>query len=252
MRKLVAFQITGETYIEGDILSAWTKTVGIDTLTFDNCDLDGCDPFKIIITGQSIPDRYVDISTIENWDMFAIDYANDYAVVRFAIQDIVNEKNWSGLTNTEKDIAIKYFSYQNPTDAVVYLMTVSGMTQSEAQKYLIESWHIHHLKNTEAYQQRWQYAKYIVLLYLNRTDATDLFKTVKNLVDLYYDVGIIGKDFGESEDGLDDYINSKNGFLNQGLEENNYTLLQGDWASFRNDLTNVIVHGDYHIYKNYN
>lgn len=249
MRKLVAFQITGETYIEGDILSAWTKTIGIDTITFSNDDLNGNEPYKIILTGQTIPDRYQNISTIENWDKFGLDYANDYAVIRFAIQDIVNEKNWSGLTNTEKDIAIKYFSYQNPTDAVVYLMTSSGMTQAEAQKYLIESWHKHHLKNTAAYKQRWEYAKYIVLLYLNRPDGIDLFKTVKSLVDLYLEIGIIGKDFSDNEDGIDDYVNSKNGFLNQGLEENNYTLLQGDWTSFKNDLTNVIVHGDYHIYN---
>jgi hypothetical protein len=234
-KKLIAYQISGQ-------------TIGTDIDIWKNINLNGNEPFQIILSGTTIPSGYTDISSIENWDIFATAIANDYAVVRFAIKEIVEINQWSGLTNTEKDLAIKYYSYHNPVEAVIYLITVKGMSQEQAQQFVLISWHKHHLRNIVAYTQRWNYAKYSTLLYLNRNDAEDLFYTVKTLIDSYIETGIIGVDYNYTSDGIIDYIYSIHGFTGQGLEENNYNLLQGTWADFKDALNNVVVCGIYEMY----
>ena len=190
---LLAYQINGQ-------------AVGVDIQTWDNADLNGNSAFQIILSGTSVPSGYVDISTITYWDSFGGIVANDYAVIKFQIKDIVESLGWTGLTNTEKDLAIKYYSYPDPTTAVIYLMTTKGWSQQQAEGFVLQSWHKHHLKNIEAYTQRWNYAKFTVLSYISRYDGEDLFNTVKPLIDLYVEVGVIGREWGDNNDGIVDYI----------------------------------------------
>jgi len=234
-KHLLAYQISGQ-------------TVGIDLSGWNDADLNGNPAFQVICSGTTVPSGYTEIDTIENWNRFGLQVANDYSVVKFEIKDIAGILGWTGLTNTEKDLAIKYYAYPDPTSAVVYLMTTKGMSQAQAQGFVLQSWHKHHLKNIVAYTQRWNYAKFTVLQYLSREDGEDLFNTVKTLVDLYIEVGILGVDFNDSSDGIIDYVYSIHGFTGQGLEENNYTLLQGTWVDFKTALNNVLVCGIYNIY----
>jgi len=234
---LIAYQISGQ-------------TVGIDIQTYDPVDLNGNPAMQIIMATETIPDGYVNISTIENWNQFGLGIANDYAVTKFSIKEICQEIGWTGLTNTEKDLAIIYYSYPDSTTAIIYLMTEKGMSQAEAVRYLTVSWHKHHLQNIVAFRDRWNYAKLTVLTYVSRLDGEDLFNTVKPLIDLYVEVGIIGKDFDDNDDGIYDYIYSINGFVDNGLEENDYTLLQGTWDDFKSDLTDVLIWGNYIKYDN--
>lgn len=234
-KHLIAYQISGQ-------------TVGIDIETYDPADLNGNPAMQIILSGETVPDGYVTIDTIEYWDRFAMGIANDYAVVKFQIKDMCGIIGWTGLTNTEKDLAIKYYSYPDPTTAVIYLMTTKGMSQVQAQGFVLQSWHKHHLKNIVAYTQRWNYAKFTVLQYISRDDGEDLFNTVKPLVDLYIDVGILGWEYSDYQDGVIDYIYSTHGFTGQGLEENGYTLLQGTWDDFKLALDKVLVCGIYELY----
>ena len=237
-KHLLAYQISGQ-------------TVGIDITEWNNADLDGNPAFQIILSGQTIPDNYVDIDTIENWDKFGLQVANDYSVVKFEIKDIVAASGWTGITNAEKDLAIKYYAYPDPTSAVIYLMTTKGMSQAQAQVFVLRSWHIHHLKNIISYRQRWNYAKLTVLSFISRADGEDLFNTVKTLIDLYIEVGILGYEYADNQDGIIDYVYSTHGFTGQGLEENGYPLLQGTWADFKDALNNVLVCGIYDKYDDF-
>jgi len=234
-KNLYAYQISGQ-------------TVGIDVTTYNAADLNGNPAYKIVLSGETAPSGYTDISSITHWDMFGLDIANDYSVVKFAIKEIAEYSGWTALDNTEKDLAIKYYSYPDPTTAVIYLMTTKGWSQQQAQGFVLQSWHKHHLRNIVAYRQRWNYAKFTVLQYISRSDGEDLFNTVKNLVDLYIEVGILGWEYNDNQDGIIDYIYSTNGFTGQGLEENGYPLLQGTWADFKLALDKVLVCGIYDKY----
>ena len=238
-KHLLAYQIDG-------------STVGVDIESWNDADLEGNPAFQIIRNTDPSIAGYVNIDSIENWNHFGYTIANDYSVIKFAIKEIAEETGWASLTNNEKDLAIKYYAYPDTTSAVVYLMTEKGMTQAQAQGFVLQSWHKHHLKNIVAYTQRWNYAKFTVLQYISRADGEDLFNTVKALIDLYIEVGILGFEYNDNQDGIVDYIYSLHGFTGQGLEENGYILLQGTWADFKDGLDKVLVSGIYNKYDDLN
>lgn len=235
-KQLLAYQING-------------LSVGVDLIQWDSADLNGNQPFKIIISGATIPNGYTDIITIANWSKFGTIVANDYLVVKHEIKELVSVKGWTNLTNSEKDLAIQYYCYPDTTSAVIYLMTTKGMSQAQAQGYVLLQWHRHHGGLINACKQRWYYVKFIVPQYLSFTDAEDLLNTVEPLVFAYNDMGRLGVNYGDKKDGIMDYIESTNAFLNQGLKENNYTLLQGTWTDLISAMKNVFVEGIYSKYS---
>lgn len=224
------------------------QTVGVDLIQWDSDDLNGNMPFKMILSGQTVPNGYVDISSIVNWHQFGSMVANDYLVYKNEIKRLCVEKGWSNLSNGEKDLCIQYYSYDNSTDAVIYLMTTKGMTQQQAQLFLIQSWHKHHGFVVNACIQRWYYVKLIVPMFLSFTDAEDLLNTVEPLVFALSSMGRHGINYGDKKDGIMDYIESTNAFQGQGLRESGYTLLQGTWDDFIQQLKNVLVEGIYTKY----
>jgi hypothetical protein len=233
---LLAYQISGQ-------------TVGVDLTSWSNVNLNGNSAFIIINSGQTIPNNYVNISSITNWHLYGGIISNDYLVYKNCIKSIVEKIGWSGLTNVEKDLAIQYFAYPDATSAVIYLMTTKGYTQQQAQYFVLEQWHKHHGNLIEACKQRWYYAKLVVPMFLNFSDSEDLLNTVEPLVFAYNDMGRLGINYGDKKDGIMDYIESTNSFSIQGLKENYYTLITGTWEIFINAMVNVFVEGVYNKYK---
>jgi hypothetical protein len=234
-KQLLAYQIGGQ-------------TIGIDILSWNNDDLNGNQAFKIIISGQTIPAGYVDISSIANWDVYGETMANDYLVVRFEIREICNYRGWAGLTNAEKDLAIKHYVSYDPTDAVIYLMTTKGMSQQQAQGYLLVTWHKYHAKLLEACTQRIYYMKFVVPQFLSLTDAEKLFDDCSNLIYEFTELGRFGIDMGDKKEGILDYLMSTHGFAGKGMEESGLTLTQGTWDDFRLALQNILIDGIYTKY----
>lgn len=235
-KKLLAYKINGN------------QIIGIDTDTWYNEDLNGNEPFKIILSGETMPSGYTDITSIQNWDKFGLNVANDYLVPKFEIRDITNLSGWTGLTNTEKDIVIKYYAYTGTTDMVIHLMTTKGWSQVQAQAFVLQSWHLHHGHVINTCKQRWFYIKIIIAQYLSFADAENLFDICETLIYQYIELGRLGKDYNDNNDGIMDYLMSTNGFEGQGLEENNYTLLMGTWSEFKEELHKVLVCGIYNKY----
>ncbi len=220
------------------------QTIGVDIDGWHTADLNGNKPFKIILSGQTIPAGYVDISTIVNWDKFGEADATDYMVVRFEIRSMCKEKGWTNLTNAEKDLAIKHYISDNPTDAVIYLKS-KGYTQQQAQEFVLMSWHKYHAKLIEACQQRFYYMKFIVPQYLSLPDCEKLFDDAHELIYEFTQLGRFGIEIGDKKSGILDYIMSTNDFIGKGMEESGLTLLQGTWDNFRVALYNILVDGIY-------
>jgi hypothetical protein len=231
---LLAYQINGQ-------------TVGTDLIEWDSNDLNGKQPFKIIRSGDTTPSGYIDISSITNWDKFGELCANDYMCVRFEIRDLCKAKGWTGLTNTEKDLAIKHYISDNPTNAVVYLMS-KGYSQAQAQGFVLMSWHKYHAKLLEAANQRIYYLKFIVPQYLSLTDSEKLFDNAHDLIYNFTQLGRFGIAIGDKKSGILDYLMSTNDYVGNGMEESGLTLLQGTWDSFRAALYGILVDGIYTKY----
>jgi hypothetical protein len=242
---LLAYQIIKQ--VEDQTIK---QTVGVDLENWDEKDLNNNVSFQLIYSGQTIPENYINISSIKNWHLYGANVSNDYLVYKNAIKDIVEKNGWLNLSNEEKDLAIQYYSYTNPTEAVIYLMTVKGYNQQQAQYFLLEQWHKHHANLIVACKQRWYYAKLVVPMFLSFTDSEDLLNTVEPLIFAYVDMGRLGINYGDKKDGIMDYIESTNMFFEQGLKENNYTLLMGTWDIFIENMKNVFIEGIYNKYDN--
>jgi hypothetical protein len=232
---LLAYQISGQ-------------TVGIDIQSWNADDLNGNPAFKIIVSGTTITNGYVDISSIINWDTYGEGVANDYMCIRFTIRSLCRAKGWSNMTNEEKDIAIKHYVSDNPTDAVIYLMTTKGMSQQQAQGFVLMSWHKYHAKLLEAANQRMYYLKFAVPQYLSLSDCEKLFDNAQSLIYEFTQLGRFGIEIGDKKSGLLDYIMSTNAYVGAGLEESGLTLLQGTWDNFRSVLYSILVDGIYNKY----
>lgn len=234
MRKvdLYAYQISGQ-------------TVGIDLISFDKTQLNGNTPFATYFSGSTVPSGYTNITSIENWNSFGFSVADDYGVARFAVKALVAEIGWTGLTHTEKDIAITYHCAPTSMDAIIHMMTEHGYPQATAQGYVITQWHTYYLQFIEACHSRWNEVMFLVPQFLSFDDAEDLFDTIDMLIGYYNNAARVGRNYGNSNDGIMDYVQSTNGFVGQGLKETNYTLLQGDWATMESKIKDILVDGHY-------
>jgi hypothetical protein len=231
---LLAYQINGQ-------------SVGVDLSTWNSNDLNGNPPFKIILTGSTIPNGYANVSSIVNWDKFGEAAATDYMVVRFEIRTMCRDKGWANLTDAEKDLAIKHYISDNPTDAVTYLMG-KGYSQAQAQGFVLMSWHKYHAKLLEACAQRLYYIKFAVPQYLSLTDAEKLFDFARDVIYDFTQLGRFGIEIGDKKSGILDYLMSTNDFAGKGMEESGLTLTQGTWDEFRTLLYAILIDGIYTKY----
>ena len=207
-------------------------------------------PFKII-NSDTVPSGYTDISTIIYWDKFGSEYVNDYLVCKDQIRILVDD-NFTGLTSTEKDIAIQYYAFPDATQVVMYLMMEKGMSQQEAQYFIIQQWHKNHKGVIDACAQRWYYVKFIAPMFLSFSDCEDLFgnPVVLSLLAQLNELGLVGIPYGDEKDGIMNFVESTNSYVGKGLKEMGYTLQQGTWDDFIGAIHNVMVEGIYDKYIN--
>lgn len=229
---LLAYQISGQ-------------TIGIDINSWNTDDLNGNQPYISINSGDTIPDNYINITSIINWKLFGLECVNDYLVFQRELKNIVITTGWTNLSNDEKDVAIEYFAFDDSTDAMIYLITEKGMSQDDAMMFIIKHWHTHHGKMIQCTKERWFQVKLIVGMFISIADAEDLFNTAKMLIYGYTETGIFGKNYGDNTDGIMDFIESTNGYVGNGLIEKDYNLNFGNLYYFIQGIKNVLVYGIY-------
>jgi hypothetical protein len=207
-------------------------------------DLNNNPAYIDIEDNDSIPNNYSDITSIKNWHIYSNNMSRDFNFFKLRIIELVNIIGWYNLTDEEKDIVIEYVAYDNDTDKVVYLMS-NGYSMQDAQMFLLNTWHKHFQKNITCFKDRWMYCIKITMMFISRTDAEDLFETLDRLIYYYTDTGRLGKNFGDGNDGIMDYINSTNGFNGQGLAENGYQINNGGASAFIFVLNEILAQGKY-------
>ena len=248
-KELLAYTITGRTYTGETEYYDWSNIVGIDINQWTNEDLNGNKPFSFIFSGETIPNNYSIISSIENWDKFGGEVANDYLVIKDQVKFLMQEIGWDNLTSNEKDLCIEYYSLPDFIQPAMYLIFERGMSQEQAQGYIIQNWHKHHRKLLDVCKERWYYVKLVVASYLNFYDGEELMDLAAPLIFNYIECGRFGKEYGDQRSGLLDFIISKHDFEDQGLREQNYVLNFGDWDELIENMVDVLLHG---IYNKFN
>jgi len=220
------------------------QTVGVDVGRFYIKDLDGNEPF-VLASGQTLT-GYDNITSIENMYNFGSVPCGTYQTWQKGIRLAGYETGWSAMTDTEKDVIIDMYAYpEGSTEMVTYLVTTKGMAVNEAEEYLIGKWHTYWNRFLGGCPERWSNSVKVTIDYLPFSAASQLMDTVNVLVDKYIVAGRLGVGYGDTSDGLMNFIMSSSGYVGNGLEEycisQGFILKKGDYNSFRSDLQNTII-----------
>jgi len=223
------------------------STLGVDLSSWDDSDLSGNSPF--MVSSATTVSGYTEITSIENWLKFGRDVLHDYQDYQKAIKLAGYDKGWTAMTNTEKDIIIDHYAHPqiNPTGStqntqqVIHLMTTKGFSQEQATDYIVDVWWDHWTASLSDCDGRWRRAVKTTIQYLSFADASDLFEEIEILVGYYLESGRLGIGFGDSKDGMMNYIMSNEGYTGNGLEYNNYTLKKGTWDELKTNLCKDLV-----------
>ena len=165
------------------------ETVGVDLGSWESIDLNGNQPF-ILVSGQTFS-GYTNITSIEYMSLFGNRTIDTYQTQQKGVRLCGYETGWSAMTDTEKDIIIDWYAYpEGSTEIVTYLIMTKGMTQNEAESYLIDKWHTYWNSFLEDCPERWSNAAKVTVGYLPFSGASMLMVVVvwKNIVyhkDLY-------------------------------------------------------------------
>ena len=223
--------------------------------SYNNNDLNG-KPITIVTTSTTVDEQYIDKTdeAIVLCDKIGSSIFNNYQKKQEHIKLYGYQKGWENMSMDEQEVIVNY--YANPsikgstgntqvTQVITHLMTHDGLTYDEALDRLIDKWHAHWSLYLEDCKNTWRDTVKVVVKFLSLEDSADLFDTVSTLVDFYLSTGRLGLGFGDSRDGLLNYIRSDYGFTGTGLEYNNYTLNKGTWEEFIEKLT-VSLTGKYY------
>ena len=220
------------------------QTVGVDISSWNRSQLNGNDAF-VIVSGQTL-NGYDNISSIEHMSNLGSNTINTYQTQQKGVRLCGYETGWSAMTDTQKDIIIDWYAYpEGSTEIVTYLVVTKGMSQNEAESYLIDKWHTYWNSFLEDCPERWSNSAKVTVGYLPFSGASMLMDTVNVLVDKYIVAGRLGIGYGDTSDGLMNFIMSSSGYVGNGMEEycisQGFVLKKGDYNSFRLDLQNTLI-----------
>ena len=220
------------------------QTVGVDVSSWNRSQLNGNDAF-VIVSGQTL-NGYDNISSIEHMSNLGSNAINTYQTQQKGVRLCGYETGWSAMTDTQKDIIIDWYAYpEGSTEIVTYLVVTKGMSQNEAESYLIDKWHTYWNSFLEDCPERWSNSAKVTVGYLPFSGASMLMDTVNVLVDKYIVAGRLGIGYGDTSDGLMNFIMSSSGYVGNGMEEycisQGFVLKKGDYNSFRLDLQSTLI-----------
>jgi hypothetical protein len=116
------------------------QTIGVDLMGWTDDCLSGNTPFVVLFnSGDTIPNGYIDISSIENWDSIPV---LDWSRRRDAISNLTYSiagtglTNYLSLTNKQRIIAAKYFLV--PYQLRVNIGIFTDAQDKDNWKYLLQ------------------------------------------------------------------------------------------------------------------
>lgn len=225
-----------------------------DITTMVGTDDDVMSPI-VLIDGDLDLINYDDITSISSWVKYYDSLCTDRLQLRLRIIEILNTQTWSGISDEERDIVIKYYLKETSKsdsvaneEKVIFLMG-KGFSFGEVQGLLIKSYSIYHLMEIESCYSRANSAKLfeVIAKYLTLVDAADLINITHKLFDLYKTQGIRGVNDGSVGAGLFDFLESTvdTMYETSGLQQQGYVLNTGDYTTFISELMDVLKYGNY-------
>lgn len=190
---------------------------------------------------EEIPENYIDITSIENWHKYGKN-VGDFMFIKYRIKELLDEKLWVNLTDSEKLICIDYYNYE-PSKAIYFLLTSGICTSNNVKEYLLIKWQTYHNNVLECCKERWEKGKFIASAYLSYYDSEDLYENARSLIHSYTEIGRFGLNYGDNLDGIMDFIESTNSYQSTGLSSKQYTYNNITENDFIQLVKNCLVYG---------
>lgn len=188
-----------------------------------------------LIFSDSIPIDYTDIHTIENLSSYGTRANMDYQQIHAAIRELAITAGFENLTLTEKQIVAQNCAYDDETIVTFYATTqTSGNVQAALEIHTTKiGVFVSELEKIAKSRISNPYVKVAVMKYLKDRSQIDLFMAaIRNFVSDYKFKFHLGIAFGDSTDGLLDYIGNTGGYseVETGLDSYEFSdLYKGVW-----------------------
>ena len=181
------------------------------------------------------------INSVENWKVYGVG-KTDYMVIRRAIRDIVSSDGFSNIKS--KQIVAEYCA-TDPNTLVGYYMGL-GLPMEDAIIKYKENRANDIRRASEAAELRVNSNAFTVAIikYLSEDDGQTFIDATRNFIIDFKTIALTGINYGNSIDGIMDYIESTNNYVNGGLK--NYPIVAPyTLTELITDLKEIIVYGNY-------
>lgn len=187
--------------------------------------LDGSDPKDPYIVIDTVPSDYTDVSSVTNFHQHGENAGLDFQQRHLEINQIVQAQGFGTLSNTEKDIVGIYCATDDNTLVTHYATTQTAGNVEQA--LIIHSdkmgQYISELQIVAAYRVDHPETVKSVMLYLKDRAQIDIFiAAIRNFVADYKSKFHVGTGYGDSTDGLLDYIENTGGYSAAGTGLDSY------------------------------
>ena len=181
--------------------------------------------------------------SIDNWAMFGGE-EGDYMIVRRAIRDIVAVDGFSNVKELTKKHVVNYCAADANT-LVGYYMGL-GLSVSDAVfRYKTKRANdIRRASEAAELRVNSNAFTFAIIKYLSEDDGQTFIDATRNFVIDFKTIALTGTNYGNSIDGIMDYVESTGSYVNGGLK--NYSIVAPyTLEELITDLKKIIVYGEY-------
>lgn len=212
---------------------------------------------KALLFTESIPVDYTDIHTIENLSAYGARANMDFQQIHAAILGIAMATGFEELTLPEKQIVANYCAYDDET-LVTFYATVETSGDLEAALEIHADKIgvlVSELQVIAESRISSPFVKVAIMKYLKDRSQIDLFMAaIRNFISDYKFKFHLGVAFGDSTDGLLDYLGNTGGYSEDGTGLDSYEfsdLYKGLWYAANAVDPNNPTSGEQKLAHNY-
>lgn len=168
--------------------------------------------------------------------------ADDYYKERNELRLLVDTQGFDNLNTKEKEYAAKYCIADDTTIVMYYVSIGLDLDTAQAKHLVRRSEDINKAAVTCKNRAESAVVKYISIKYMAENDAATFMDAIRSFITDYGLLAHLGIEYGQSREGIMDYIEATNAYENAGLST--YTLRSGmTFENCKTEFKNYLVYG---------
>ena len=170
---------------------------------------------------------------------------DDWLQWRWGIRDMMPSV-WNDCTDFEKAISIELDILGDYSNEKIAFQMSKGLSQGFSMSKLFTWFAFNHIRGVASCRSRAEDKQVITIVarYLGEMQAIAFTKIIESLLIQYKEHAIIGTNYGSgTQDGILDFYENTGGFLNTGLADQGFVMINGDpdTSNFKDELVNWFI-----------